>query len=116
MQPPNKAFVAPAPPIFHEKCPGESWQIWVHKNPKDFEMNSCGATAGFFSEGTELQVIKRWEVSLTIDGLKNQQTPLLKVRGNDENGKRITGWVMAHCVEIGTAARKQRILLSKKEK
>lgn len=86
---------------------------WAHKQPKDFEQDSFGATAGFIKEKTEVQIIKHWEVDLKKGPMQNQRVSMLKVRCNDENGKRITGWVLANVVLIGKAALKQRISLEK---
>lgn len=93
------ARVAPGSEFFREKCPGEPWTIWVHKNPKHFEWDSFGASAGFMTEGTEVQVLKRWEVKLNAGPMAGQTVPMLKVRGLNENGKQITGWVMEKDIE-----------------
>lgn len=113
MNPPTKAFVS-APKSSLDSHAGVTWTAWVHKNPKDFEMDSCGATSGFMRDGTEVSIIRCWDVDLKIVGVRKNHR-VLKVRGNDENGRRITGWVLAHCVEIGDSARKKRLTFSGKK-
>lgn len=90
------ARIAPGPALFREKCPGEPWMIWVHKQACHFEQDSFGATAGFMAEGTPVQVLKRWP-SFTLQS--EGPTPMLKVRGLNENGKQITGWARARHIE-----------------
>jgi len=87
--------VVDAPDLFREKCPDEPWIIWVHKSPKDFEWDSYGASAGFMAGGTEVKVLKRWNILLTEGPMAGQNIAMLKVRGSDVGGKQITGWVLA---------------------
>lgn len=88
--------VAPGPAGFQEKCPGEPWSIWVHRDPRDFEQDSFGATAGFMTEGTPVQVLKHWpNFALQSEG----PTPMVKVRGLNENGRQITGWTRTRHIE-----------------
>ena len=104
-----KGHVAPAPEGFHERVqefaePGEKpqpWSILVHKNPQDFCQDSYGATAGFMAEHTEVQILKRWTITMSYGQQEGEELPLVRVRGLDENGKQITGWTRArHIAEV----------------
>lgn len=89
-----KMRVGPPPALFEEKCPGEPWCIWVHKQACHFEWDSFGASAGFMRNGTEVSVLKHWTINLTAGSMAGLKVEMIKVRGPNENGKQITGWAL----------------------
>jgi len=83
------------PEGFYEMCPGEQWSVWCHRDIVDFEMDSFGATAGFFVEGTPVKVLEKSSYLFQAGPMKDETRDLLRVRGIAESGKRVTGWVLA---------------------
>lgn len=91
--------VGAAPPLFREKCPGEPWSIWVHKEVEDFEMSSFGATAGFIVEGTPVEVLDRQTVTLREGPLAEEAVEMVRVRGSGETGRMVVGWTLARDID-----------------
>lgn len=90
--------IGPGPQGFYEKCPGERWSVWCHRDINDFEMDSFGATAGFFEEGTSVNVLERATNTFKAGPMEGETLELLRVQGKAESGKRIKGWVLARDV------------------
>ncbi len=85
----------PDPDLWARVGENEPFVVLAHKQVRDFEMDSYGATAGYMTEGTLVVVLKKWNVTLDV----RRQT-LLKIRGLNENGRQITGWVKDWAVTL----------------
>jgi hypothetical protein len=88
-------IVPGAPEEYKNLFKDESWSIWCHKEISDFEMSSFGATAGFFTEGTELRLIESKRHYFSDGPMNGQLRNMFLVSGISEYGQEITGWILA---------------------
>lgn len=97
----NRGVIADAPETFRDKFPDELWYVYVYKKPADYELSSYSATAGYINAGEKVLILTRWSYPTSPSGLfGGERIDLLKIRGIDENGKQVTGWVMSQLVTI----------------